>query len=140
MPNGVFALFKGDSSAGKTVGAVSFPDPVVLDHDRKMPAIAQKHFPSKTIPYKQFTDCLQVGQLLEDWKASGCPFETIVADSITTLSYNVLKTVDDLKGSTIMDKLREFDKTRGSSKNKSLEVRGFDYYNVEDNFLKFYID
>jgi hypothetical protein len=138
--NGIFALFKGDSGAGKSVGALSFPDPIVLDHDRKMPAIKDKHFPGKSVPYKQFTDCLQVGQLLEDWKSAGCPFETIIADSLTTLSYNVLKTVDDLKGSTIMDKLKEFQKMGTKAHGKSLEVRGFDYYNVEDNFLKFYID
>lgn len=138
---GIFALFKGDSGAGKTVGALSFPNPVVLDHDRKMPAIAEKHFPGKDIPYKQFTDVLQVGDLLETWLNQGCPFDTVIGDSLTTLSYSCLKTIDDLKGTNIMTKLRDLQQ-QGAKKvgSKPIELRGFDYYNAEDNFLKYYID
>jgi len=139
--SGIFALFKGDSGAGKSVGALSFPNPVVLDHDRKMPAIAQKHFPGKNIPFKQYTDVLQVGETLEQWMAGSCPFDTIIGDSLTTLSYSCLKTIDDLKGTNIMTKLRDLQR-QGAAKtgSKTIELRGFDYYNAEDNFLKFYID
>ena len=138
MP-GLFALFKGDSGAGKTVGALSFPNPVVLDIDRKMPAIANKHFPDKKVPFKQYTDAMQAGETLEQWQVSGCPFDTIIVDSITSLSYACLKTMDDLKGSNIMTKFRDL-KVQGPGKvgKKTVELRGYDYYNSEDSYLKFY--
>ena len=140
MP-GIFALFKGDSGSGKTVAALSFPNPVMLDLDRKMPAIALKHFPDKKVPYKQYTDALQAGETLEQWQISGCPFDTIIVDSVTSLSYSCLKTMDDLKGSNIMTKFRDM-KSQGPAKvgKKTVELRGYDYYNSEDSYLKFYID
>ena len=136
--SGLFAMFKGDSGAGKTVAAASFPSPVVLDFDKKGSAIAQKHFPGKEIKYLSFNDVLEVGQLIEDWNKIGCPFETIIADSITSLSYMCLKTIDDLKGQNILTMLQNVkDSKRGG---KHIELRGYDYYNAEDNFLKFFID
>lgn len=134
----MFALFKGDSGAGKSVGALSFPRPIVLDFDRKMPAIALKHFPDKEIKSLQFKDALEAGQLLEDWQRVGCPFETIIVDSITSLSYAVLKTVDDLKGQTILKALEGIRTT--SRGGKMVELRSYDSYNAEDGFLKFVID
>lgn len=134
----MFILMKGDSGAGKTVGAASFPDPIVLDFDRKGMAIVRKHFPDRKIPYQQFGDVLQSGELLERWDKEGCPFETIVADSITSLSYDCIKTLDDLKGSNILTRLRDIKSTKKGS--KMPELRGFDYYNVEDSYLKFFID
>lgn len=135
---GFFGMFKGESGAGKSVGALSFPNPIVLDHDRKMPAIARKHFPGKEVKSVQFKDVLEVGKLLEEWQQVGCPFETIIGDSITSLSYSCLKTLDDLKGQNI---LKMMENVRESAKKyKTVELRGYDYYNAEDNFIKFYID
>ena len=141
MP-GLFALFKGDSGSGKTVAALSFPNPVVLDHDRKMPSIANKHFPGKDVPYKQYENVLEAGETIEQWLSGGCPFDTIIADSVTSLSYTCLKTMDDFKGSNIMTKFREMRDNPKKSKggDKMVELRGYDYYNAEDNFLKFYLD
>lgn len=134
----LFAMFKGESGAGKTVGASSFPNPVVLDFDKKGSAIAQKHFPGKEIKYLQFRDIMEAGQLIEDWSKIGCPFETVIVDSITSLSYMCLKTIDDIKGKNILTKLRDIkDSKKGV---KTVETRGYDYYNAEDNFLKFFID
>jgi len=137
MP-GLFALFKGDSGAGKTVGAISFPNPVVLDFDRKMPAIANKHFPGKPIPFKQYEDALVAGETVTAWLTQGCPFDTIIVDSITSLSYLCLKTMDDLKGTNPLEMFRTMKGTKKGG--KMPEFRGYDYYNAEDSFLKFFID
>ena len=134
-----FLLFKGDSGAGKTVGALSFPKPVILDFDRKMPAIANKHFPGKEIQVLQFKDALDAGDTIEMWRKIGsCPFETIIIDSVTSLSYAILKTIDDLKGQSILTQLRNI-KSSGKGY-KSVELRGYDSYNGEDSFLKFVTD
>lgn len=137
MP-GLFALFKGDSGAGKSVGALSFPHPVVLDFDRKMPAIANKHFPGKQVAFKQYESVLEAGETVERWTTEGCPFDTVIVDSITSLSYLCLSTMDDLKGSSILKMFQTMKDTRGGA--KMPELRGFDYYNAEDSFLKWYID
>ena len=138
----MFILFKGENGAGKTVGAASFPDPIILDFDKKGSAVVKKHFPEKTIPYHQFGDVMQAGDLLERWDKEGCPFQTIVVDSLTSLSYDCIKTLDTLKGQTILTTLRDSTQNmRKSGKGyKMPELRGYDYYNIEDSFLKFYID
>lgn len=137
MP-GLFALFKGDSGAGKTVAALSFPNPIVLDFDRKQPAIARKHFPTLQIPYRNYESVLDAGETIERWAIEGCPFDTVILDSITSLSYLCLSTMDDLKGTSILKMFQTMKGTKGGS--KMPELRGYDYYNAEDSFLKWYID
>jgi len=154
--HGVFALFKGDTGSGKSVGALSFPKAYVFDHDYKMPNIAQKHFPGKEIFWDTFFDVFGVGDKLaelvqyyphiskEDAQKNGffaeneCPYETIIGDTVTGLSYTALKTVDDVKGQNILTMLKNIKATRSGG--KMIELRGYDYYNGEDSFLKYYID
>ena len=137
VETGFFGLFKGDSGSGKTVASLSFPNPYVFDFDRKMPAISLKHFPGKEVYWDTFENIFDIGDkvggLMED-----CPYETIIADSVTSLSYNCIKSIDDVKGQNVLTMLKNFKK---SSKGYStIELRGYDYYNGEDNFLKFFID
>ena len=135
---GIFGLFKGESGAGKSDAALSFPSPYVFDHDRKMPAIANKHFPGKEIHWDHFDNIFEVGEKLNYFLVNGCPYETLIGDSVTSLSYTALKTIDDVKSTNI---LKMLENVRKSAKGAStIEIRGYDYYNGEDNFLKFYID
>jgi hypothetical protein len=53
---GLLAIFKGDSGEGKSVAALSFPNAYVFDFDRKMPSIAQKHFPESETDFETFED------------------------------------------------------------------------------------
>lgn len=146
--NGIFALFKGENGSGKTVASASFPDPIILDLDLKGDAVVRKHYPNRKIPYHQFSDALQAGELLERWQKEGCPFETVIVDSLTSLSYYCIKTMDDFRQHSILDVMRtlkqEQEKERTAKKpsvaKAMTELRGFDYYNAEDSYLKFYVD
>lgn len=132
---GIFALFKGDSGSGKSVGALSWPTPYVFDHDRKMPNISLKHFPEKKVDWDTFEDIFQIQDKLEEFWGY-CPYETLIADSITTLVVNVLNSVSKIKGDKIMDTMKRFQRTAGG--NKQLELMGYDYYNGETRFIEQY--
>lgn len=134
---GIFGLFKGDSGSGKSVAALSFPEPYVFDHDRKMPAISQKHFPGKKVDYDNFTDIFQISEKLESL-FTYCPYETLIGDSVTSLSYTALKSIDDVKSVNVLSMLKNVRATRGGT--QQIELRGYDYYNGEDSFLKYYLD
>ena len=99
---GVFALFKGESGSGKSTAALSFPGVYVLDFDKKMPTIAQKHFKGKDIHYDTFTEINPMIRKLESFKDE-CPYETIVADSLTSLCDLSIRTIGKLKGENAKD-------------------------------------
>lgn len=136
---GIFALFKGGGGSGKTVGAVSWPNACVLDYDLKMPAIARKHFPSKEIFYERFEDIFKISDLLESYWLSGCPHETLITDSITSLGQLCLTSTAKLKGEETPVMLKKLQKTRGAA-GQQIEMMSIDYYNAEDRFIKYYID
>jgi len=153
---GIFALFKGDNGSGKSVGALSFPKPYVFDHDRKMPAISQKHFPNKKVDWDTFNDVFGIGDMLKQFvdyfpyesqaaadqagfrNENECPYETLIGDTITGCSYTCIKTVDDVKGQDILSMLKNVKESKKGA--KTIELRSYDTYNGEDNFLKYYID
>jgi hypothetical protein len=135
---GLFALFKSESGMGKSTAALSFPTPYVFDHDEKMPAVSKKHFPDKEVHWDTFKDVFEVGEKLKSFVIDGCPYETIIADSVTSLSYLCLKTMDDIKGTNILKMMQSIVQTKGGKQQS--ELRGFDYYNAEDNFIKYYLD
>lgn len=163
-PRGLFALFKGESGSAKTVSALSFPNPHVQDFDRKMPAIALKHYPGKEIRWDAYSNIDEVyaymnwakscypyiseekceearvaGQWPEGFTGENYfPYETEIGDTLTSLSQLVLKSVDDAKGQNVPEFLKHIH-TSAKGK-KSVELRGYDSYNAEDNFLKDYID
>lgn len=151
---GLFALFKGDNGSGKTEAALSFPTPYVFDHDRKMPAIARKHYPGKKIDWDPMNNIFEVEEKVKQFK-DFCPYETLITDTITSASYGAIKTIDDVKGQNIFSMLQNIsvkEKQPSASSRvtrsgqdakkevKTIELRGYDYYNGEDSFFKWYID
>lgn len=131
---GLFALFKGESGSGKTVAALSFPKPYVFDFDRKMPAISNKHFPGKEVHWDTFENIFKVADKLAEFMQFGCPYDTLIFDSITSLSTLVLNTVGQQKGENPVNVLKNV-----NPKDKKIEVMGFDYYNAETNFIDRYL-
>ena len=140
---GIFALFKGDSGSGKSVGALSFCDPnndgsapgFVFDNDKKMPGVAQKHFPDKEIHYETYPDIFTHAEKLNEFSIH-CPYETIIEDSMTSLSINCLNSVGDLKGEKAIDMLKNLKRT--ASGGKMVELMTIDYYNAQVNFFERY--
>jgi hypothetical protein len=158
---GIFALFKGENGSGKSVAALSFPKPYVFDHDRKMPAIAQKHqglkhIKKQDIHWDTYQDVFGIGDKLKELYdyfpyesqakadeagfsgSNECPYETLIGDTITGCSYTCIKTVDDVKGQNILDMLQNIKVSKKGA--KTIELRSYDTYNGEDSFLKYYID
>lgn len=136
---GFFALLKGPSGAGKTVGALSFPEVWMGDYDRKMPAIARKHFPKKSIEFETFDDCFMLAEKLTDWANNdNCPYETLLHDSITSLVSLVIKSIAAAKGESTPQLLRTIQKTKSG---KGIpELMGIDYYNAEARYIEWFID
>jgi hypothetical protein len=131
---GLFGLFSGDSGSGKSVAALSFPTPYVLDFDKKMPAIAHKHFPDKNIEYDTFGEINDVINKLEELQ-NFCPYETLIADSATSLGDLSIKTIGKMKGETTK---RLFSPQALQGKNKQLEMLSIDYYNGEFRLFRDY--
>jgi hypothetical protein len=132
---GLLAIFKGDSGEGKSVAALSFPNAYVFDFDRKMPSIAQKHFPESETDFETFEDIFQIDQRLIKFSMS-CPYETLIVDSITGLVNIVMDSVGNVKSESVTDILSR----TSSGKNKSIEMMGIDYYSAEDRFCTYFID
>jgi hypothetical protein len=128
---GIFALFKGDSGSGKSVGALSFPNPYVFDFDKKMPNIALKHFPNKKIDYDTFENVFQVQDKLNSFY-SFCPYETLIFDTLTSLVVTILNTVGSVKGEDPVAMMKNM-KKMGEG------LVGYDYYNAETNFIERYL-
>ena len=133
---GICALFKGPSGAGKSVGAMSFPGVWVADLDKKMPAIAKKHFPTKSIEYDQFNDFYRLKDMMISWYGT-CPHETIVFDSITSLISLILKTIGAAKGEGIQQMLTNMEKFTGKFKQELISI---DYYNAETRIVEWMLD
>ncbi len=150
-PN-IFALFKGPSSAGKSVAALSFPNPAVLDFDAKMPAIALKHFPNKSIEYYQFENTNSLFNLINSWLecpicgmsktcikcSTRCPHETLIYDSLTNVVNLSDNTLANIKGDDIVKLTQRLMKTKsGSSK---IDLTDWDYYKVGFRCFDYLID
>ncbi len=133
--HGLLAIFKGNSGEGKSVAALSFPNSYVFDFDRKMPSIAQKHFPDKEIHWDTFEDIFQIDQRLIEFSIS-CPYDTLIVDSITGLVNICVDSVGKVKGESVTEILG---RTTGG-KNKTIEMMGIDYYSAEDRFCTHLID
>src|ERR1700742_1024325 len=101
---GMFALFKGLPGTGKSDAALSFPTPYVFDFDRKMPAIAMKHFPGKDVHWDNFENIFQLKDKMNEFIIK-CPYETLIIDSVTSLSTNVLNSIAKTKGESVMKML-----------------------------------
>src|SRR5476651_1312143 len=125
---GIFALFKGFSGSGKSVGALSFPTPYVFDLDYKMPAIARKHFPGKSVEYERFPNIFVLADHVTSWLNNGnCPYETLIIDSITSLARLILNSIGEAKGESTPQLLQTIKKTKSGG--AMVELMGYDYYN-----------
>lgn len=131
--NGLLSIFKGDSGVGKSVAAYSFPTPYVFDFDKKMPAIAIKHFPEKDIHFDTFNNIFEVQAQIEAFKRD-CPYETLICDSITGLVNLCVDSVGEVKGESVPELLGR------KTKSGAIEMMGIDYYSAEDRFCTWYID
>jgi len=135
--NGLLALFKGESGEGKSTAALSFPAPFVFDFDKKMPGIANKHFPGKEVHWDTFNDIFEVENKLAEFREF-CPYETLIADSFTSLCNLCITTVGSVKGENVPDLLKRVQETR--AKTKQIEMMGIDYYSAEDRFATYFIE
>ncbi len=136
---GMFLLAKGDSGAGKTIGAMSFPNVHVEDMDRKLPNVALKHFRDrKDISWNTISDIYQVAENITGFM-NYCPYETLIYDSVTHLSTMCLNAVGSAKGEAVIDMLRNVKKN--AKGNATSEMMSYDYYNGETNFLaRYFLD
>lgn len=134
---GLFALFKGAPNTAKSGGAYSFPDPEVLDFDKKMPTVALKHFPEKEFNWETFDDVFQISDYLKPFlEGKAFPHETLIVDTITSLSTICLNSVDKTKGTNVIEMMKH--KNVSKSGAVSVEIMGYDYYNAEANFFERY--
>jgi len=136
--HGLFALFKGAPNTAKSGAAYSFPNAFVFDFDRKMPTVAIKHFPEKEFNWECFDDVYKVSDFLEPWMngKKTCPYETLIIDTVTSLSTLCLCSVDKTKGTDVIKMMQHKQVGKGGA--ISVEVMGFDYYNAEANFFERY--
>ena len=147
---GLFALFKGKPNTAKSGAAYSFPNPFVLDFDRKMPTVAIKHNPGKEFNWETFDDIYQLsdymkpyveaplikhasGEMIPNSKHKPFPYETLIVDSVTSLSTLVLLSVDKTKGTSVIEMM-----SKVNPKSDTIDVMGIDYYNNETNFFERY--
>lgn len=137
--SGVFALIKGPPGTGKSVLADSFPNVFTLDLDRKMPTIARKHFPGKKFYWDTYPDVFKVADQLNEWYVHGCPYETLVTDSITSLSTMCLNSSAKVLGKTVTSMMQTLTTTTGGGKQS--EAIPISFYNDELRFfIGFYMD
>lgn len=130
---GIFALFKGIPGSRKSTAALSFPSPLVFDIDCKMPAIAVKHFRNKKIDWQTCDDIWDLQKQLTDLLKS-CPYETLIFDTVTSLSTLCLNSIGTKKGENIMSMLATPYKDKKGE--MVVDSMGFDYYNGEKNFFE----
>lgn len=143
-PPGIFLLEKGPPNSGKSGAALSWPNPFVFDFDRKMPTVARKHYPEKKIDWECFDDVFALSNYIQPWlldpksnsNAVSCPYETLIVDSVTSLSTLVLTSLDKTKGTNVIQMMQNVYTSK--SGDKSVEVMGIDYYNSETNFFERY--
>jgi hypothetical protein len=94
-------LFKGEPSCGKSPAAASFPNCYIFDFEDRIQSVKQFWLPrGKTdIDYDVYhpTDFSKFDKKLDSLIAS-CSYETIIFDTLTSLSDLVLKYVLEAKG------------------------------------------
>lgn len=134
---GVFSLFKGSSGCGKTVAAISFPKPIVIDYDKKMPWIAKKHFPNRDIAFVQPERLKDVLELVDHWLAYGCEYETIIWDSVTTAAKLVIRELSDKAGEGVGVQL---DQMKMSKSGELLSGININIYNHEVKYFMELVD
>lgn len=91
-------LITGESGAGKSIQAGSFPRPYFFDTDNRLSALANFYKGIKSdIEGDTYTDFAQMTAKLETFVGK-CPHKTIVIDTTTYLVQMILRYVEKMKG------------------------------------------
>lgn len=104
----IFGLLKGEPGSGKSIAAASFAKSgrtFIFDFDGKFGAIHNyysnicKH-PDilDNIDFQRFDDYNTAVELLNDWIETGCPYKTIIWDTLTTTVDRIMAQVSEIKG------------------------------------------
>ena len=81
-------IFIGKPGTGKTWAAASFPKPLFVDFDRGVLTLRQ-HPKAAEIEVEVVDDCVQLEALIKKLQKE-CEFETVIFDSLSTLSHLLL--------------------------------------------------
>ena len=99
--NSLSFLFKGEPACGKSLAAASFPNCYIFDFEDRIQSVKQFWVPKgrKDIDYDSYlpTDFSRFDKKLDSLIAS-CSYETVVFDTLTSLSDLVLRYVLEAKG------------------------------------------
>lgn len=93
-------LLKGESGCGKSIQAASFPNVYFFDFDKRFRAVVdfyRKNYPERKDiagDYYQVTDLEKAFRKVEGWITNGCPYNTLVFDTTTTLIDSTLFYID----------------------------------------------
>jgi hypothetical protein len=94
-------LFKGEPSGGKSIAAASFPNCYIFDFESRIRSVANYWLPKgkRDIAYDTFgpKDFTKFDQKM-DLLLANCKYETVILDTLTSLSDLVLFHVLNLKG------------------------------------------
>ena len=137
-----FDLFKGPSGCGKSVAALSYPNPYVFDFDRKMPGVARKHFPKKSIEYDTFDHPNDAAIKQEQFLAS-CPFETLIYDSFTSMATTLVSALSSMIGESVPKQMSRMIKEglkKSGSGNEILDAINISIYNHEVRFFDYMME
>lgn len=134
--HGLFAIFKGAPNTRKSTAAFSFPNAYVMDFDRKMPVVAVSRYPGREIVWDTFDSVFEVSDKLRPWLSGiPCPYETIIIDTVTSLSTTCLRSIDQTKGTDVVELLKK------KGVKGDVDSLGFDYYKGEMQFFeRYFID
>jgi hypothetical protein len=107
MADRIFCMLKGESGAGKSIQANSFPEVYNFDFDHRLQAVRRffaKKNPEKKIHGRsyQIDEFPKAYELLESW-AEGkvrCPYQALNFDTSTTIIDAILYYVNYAKGQT----------------------------------------
>lgn len=97
----VMFLFKGEPSGGKSIAAASFPNCYIFDFETRIRSVANYWLPrgKKDIEYDTYgpKDFAKFDTKMDTLLAS-CKYETVILDTLTSLSDLILFHVLNLKG------------------------------------------
>jgi len=127
-------LFVGDSGAGKSIAAGSWPKPLYFAScDGRMGSVAEWHRGTPGIEFDIFTDYGALREKVDSWENS-CPYEngTIVIDPVTNLSVMLMRYSYKLRGITEWDEQagKQIKGVKGKKKG-AIDISTIEDYNTE---------
>jgi hypothetical protein len=127
-------LLEGDSGAGKTIAACSWPEPLLLlSLDGRVGSAAEWFRGRRDIEFEIFTDFKSLRDKVDALEKK-CPFKngTIILDPITDLSRLLMRYSYQLRGvTTFNEETREVEKGVKGKKKGSIDISTIEDYNTE---------